>query len=284
MSTANTSTSAAPASVAPPPTPKMSDRENKFWKARLESITNEYKKWRELSRKQIKATTMNADGTPATTSTTTSKPIAIPSKSSSSKNDSSVKSNSYQSDKSMIISQLATSSSTCLDESSSLFSSSATATTTASSLAAAAPSITVSAAAPSVTTLPSTASVFNSSAATTPVSAQIGLAAPMPAGNNMSSGYYYGSQGFELNNASASAACPPDQLAIQTTGSFQSYGQPSTSAASYSGNSYASSSNSLNPYAISAMAGGGPPINTNSPNFSSGIYRISILSSKRFIC
>lgn len=272
MSTANTSYSAAPASVAPPPTPKMSDRENKFWKARLESITNEYKKWRELSRKQIKATTMNADGTPAAT-TTTSKPIAIPSKSSSSsKNDSSVKSNSYQSDKSITMSQLATSSSTCLDESSSLFSSSATATTTASSLAAAAPSITVSTAAPSVTTLPSTASVFNSSAATTPVSAQIGLAAPMPAGNNMSSGYYYGSQGFELNNASSSATCPPDQLAIQTTGSFQSYGQPSTSTASYSGNSYASSSNSLNPYAISAMAGGGPPINTNSPNFSSGIY------------
>ncbi|CAF0990575.1 unnamed protein product [Brachionus calyciflorus] len=35
---------------------KMSKREGKFWKARLESITNEYKKWREISRKQIKAT------------------------------------------------------------------------------------------------------------------------------------------------------------------------------------------------------------------------------------
>lgn len=38
----------------------MSIREGKFWKARLESITNEYKKWREISRKQIKATN---DGT-----------------------------------------------------------------------------------------------------------------------------------------------------------------------------------------------------------------------------
>jgi hypothetical protein len=32
----------------------MSAREGKFWKSRLESITNEYKKWREISRKQIK--------------------------------------------------------------------------------------------------------------------------------------------------------------------------------------------------------------------------------------
>lgn len=32
----------------------MSAKEGKFWKARLETITNEYKKWREISRKQIK--------------------------------------------------------------------------------------------------------------------------------------------------------------------------------------------------------------------------------------
>ncbi|RMZ95626.1 WBSCR14 -like protein [Brachionus plicatilis] len=38
------------------PLQKMSKKEEKYWKARLESITNEYKKWREISRKQIKPT------------------------------------------------------------------------------------------------------------------------------------------------------------------------------------------------------------------------------------
>lgn len=38
------------------PMQKMSKKEEKYWKARLESITNEYKKWREISRKQIKPT------------------------------------------------------------------------------------------------------------------------------------------------------------------------------------------------------------------------------------
>jgi MAX-like protein X len=35
--------------------PKVTVLEGKYWKRRLESITTEYKKWRELSRKQIKS-------------------------------------------------------------------------------------------------------------------------------------------------------------------------------------------------------------------------------------
>lgn len=60
---------------APPKTTKMSAGEGKFWKAKLEAITNEYKKWRAISRKQIKS--IPADGN--STKPTSNEQAAIPS-------------------------------------------------------------------------------------------------------------------------------------------------------------------------------------------------------------
>lgn len=97
---------------------KMSAKEGKFWKARLESITNEYKKWREISRKQIKS--INNDGTTQILLATASANISIPfaaanNASSGTKTTSggSFKSNSYQSEKGAFMSHLGT----CLDDS-----------------------------------------------------------------------------------------------------------------------------------------------------------------------
>lgn len=78
-------------------------RENKFWKARLESITNEYKKWRELSRKQIKATIIS-DG--ITTLTTGHKFSISDKRNSVSGIGDTLKSSKYQSDKTVATSQL----------------------------------------------------------------------------------------------------------------------------------------------------------------------------------
>ncbi len=54
----------------------MSDKEGKYWKGRLESITNEYKKWREISRKQIKSS-KDQDSTKTSSPTTTQTPIVL---------------------------------------------------------------------------------------------------------------------------------------------------------------------------------------------------------------
>lgn len=78
-------------------------RENKFWKARLESITNEYKKWRELSRKQIKATIIS-DG--ITTLTTGHKLSISDKRNSVSGITDTLKSSNYQSDKAVTTSHL----------------------------------------------------------------------------------------------------------------------------------------------------------------------------------
>lgn len=206
-------------------------RENKFWKARLESITNEYKKWRELSRKQIKAT-ISSDGMTLPILAAKSSPIPISDKNSTGKiNSESIKSSSYQSEKSALINQLGAMNDDLV------FTSATSATTSTTFVASSA-----------ILNTASSSSIVNS----TPVLSNGSTHSPIPLSSN--SNLIFGNNQSYVTNISHEIL--NNDLAIQNNSSTTSDNFPN----------YQTTVPSLNNYGLNAYSS----INATSHNYSLG--------------